>query len=597
MITTVLVANRGEIARRIIRGCRAAGLRSIALYSDLDRTAAHVREADDAVRIESYLDIDEVVAAARTAGADAVHPGYGFLSERAAFARAVEEAGLVLVGPTAEVMDRMGRKDAAREIAVEAGVPVVPSYDVQADPESFAFPVLVKAAAGGGGKGMRIVRDAGEYAAALASAKREATSAFGDDTILIEKYVEHGRHIEVQVLADHHGNVVHLFERDCSTQRRHQKVLEEAPGTDHLRGRTPHGHRGVRRAGRARGLPQRRHRRVPARRRHRRGLLPRDEHPAPGRAPGHRGRGRLHQPAGAGHRRDRPGDRPGPPPAAGRRRRTAAVRPARPHPARPRDRGAGLRRGPVPRVPAPGRHRHPGALARARPRRRGARERPGRQHVVRPDARQDHRARPGPRVRPPGAGRRPRRDRDPRADHQHRLPAGAGGQRRVPGRDDRHRLARPAHRRRAGPRAAPGVRGLGPGDAGRRARPRAPVPGRRLARRCRPGADPGRARRDRRRRPGPRPGRGPRRAPARGRAARGRAAGRRSPRAGRRQRPAAHRRGRAPRPPARVRPARRVRRPRPARRRRCDHRADARHRPRRQRRARPAGEPPARCSA
>ncbi len=229
MLTTVLVANRGEIARRIIRGCRAAGLRSVALYSDLDVRAAHVREADDAVLIESYLDIDEVVAAALAVGADAVHPGYGFLSERAAFARAVERAGLTLVGPTADVMDRMGRKDAAREIAVEAGVPVVPSYDATADPATFDFPVLVKAAAGGGGKGMRIVRDAGQYAAAVASAQREASSAFGDDTILIEKYVEHGRHIEVQVLADHHGNVVHLFERDCSTQRRHQKVLEEAP--------------------------------------------------------------------------------------------------------------------------------------------------------------------------------------------------------------------------------------------------------------------------------------------------------------------------------------------------------------------------------
>ena len=170
-----------------------------------------------------------MVAAAVAVGADAVHPGYGFLSERAAFARAVEKAGLTLVGPTADVMDRMGRKDAAREIAVEAGVPVIPSYDGTADPATFDFPVLVKAAAGGGGKGMRIVRSAGEYAAAVASAQREASSAFGDDTILVEKYVEHGRHIEVQVLADHHGNVVHLFERDCSTQRRHQKVLEEAP--------------------------------------------------------------------------------------------------------------------------------------------------------------------------------------------------------------------------------------------------------------------------------------------------------------------------------------------------------------------------------
>jgi len=226
---TVLIANRGEIALRVIRSCRSVGLRSVAIYTDLDREAAHVREADDAVRVGSYLDVDEVVAAAVASGAGAIHPGYGFLSERAPFARAVEAAGLKLVGPSADVMDAMGRKDAAREIAVKAGVPVVPSYDTGDDPAGFVYPVLVKAAAGGGGKGMRIVRSAGEYADAVAAARREATSAFGDDTMLVEKYVESGRHIEVQVLADAHGNVVHLFERDCSTQRRHQKVLEEAP--------------------------------------------------------------------------------------------------------------------------------------------------------------------------------------------------------------------------------------------------------------------------------------------------------------------------------------------------------------------------------
>jgi acetyl-CoA/propionyl-CoA carboxylase biotin carboxyl carrier protein len=226
---TVLIANRGEIALRVIRSCRSVGLRSVAIYTDLDREAAHVREADDAVRVGSYLDVDEVVAAARASGAGAIHPGYGFLSERAPFARAVEAAGLKLVGPSADVMDAMGRKDAAREIAVKAGVPVVPSYDTGDDPAGFAYPVLVKAAAGGGGKGMRIVRSAAEYADAVAAARREALSAFGDDTMLVEKYVESGRHIEVQVLADAHGNVVHLFERDCSTQRRHQKVLEEAP--------------------------------------------------------------------------------------------------------------------------------------------------------------------------------------------------------------------------------------------------------------------------------------------------------------------------------------------------------------------------------
>ncbi|GAB3774742.1 3-methylcrotonyl-CoA carboxylase alpha subunit/acetyl-CoA/propionyl-CoA carboxylase biotin carboxyl carrier protein [Nocardioides ginsengisegetis] len=237
MLNSVLIANRGEIALRIIRGCRAAGLRSVAIYSELDRSAPHVREADDAVRVESYLDIDEVVRAAKTSGADAIHPGYGFLSERAAFAQAVEDAGIKLVGPSATVMEQMGRKDAAREIAVAAGVPVVPRGTGDAG-DAMQFPVLVKAAAGGGGKGMRIVRAETDFEDAVAAAKREAASAFGDDTILVEKYVEHGRHIEVQVLADAHGNVVHLFERDCSTQRRHQKVLEEAPAptiTDDVR--------------------------------------------------------------------------------------------------------------------------------------------------------------------------------------------------------------------------------------------------------------------------------------------------------------------------------------------------------------------------
>jgi 3-methylcrotonyl-CoA carboxylase alpha subunit/acetyl-CoA/propionyl-CoA carboxylase biotin carboxyl carrier protein len=226
---SVLIANRGEIALRVIRGCRALGLRSIAIYSELDRSALHVREADDAVEVSGYLDIDAVVAAARATGADAIHPGYGFLSERAAFARAVEAAGIKLVGPSATVMDQMGRKDAAREIAVKAGVPVVPAYSLDDPVEEMRFPVLVKAAAGGGGKGMRVVREAAAYDEAVAAARREAASSFGDDTLLVEKYVERGRHIEVQVLADAHGNVVHLFERDCSTQRRHQKVLEEAP--------------------------------------------------------------------------------------------------------------------------------------------------------------------------------------------------------------------------------------------------------------------------------------------------------------------------------------------------------------------------------
>ena len=219
----VLIANRGEIAVRVARTCRELDIPTVAIYTDLDAAAPHVVAADESCVVPTYLDIEAIVDRARQFGCWAIHPGYGFLSENPAFARAVAEAGLVFVGPSAEVMEKMGRKDAAREIAVAAGVPVVPRG------EDAGYPVLVKAAAGGGGKGMRIVRAAEEYDEAVAAAKREAASAFGDDTILVEKYVERGRHIEVQVLGDTHGTVVHLFERDCSTQRRHQKVLEEAP--------------------------------------------------------------------------------------------------------------------------------------------------------------------------------------------------------------------------------------------------------------------------------------------------------------------------------------------------------------------------------
>jgi acetyl-CoA/propionyl-CoA carboxylase biotin carboxyl carrier protein len=239
---SVLVANRGEIAVRVLRSARAAGLRTVAVYSDADREAPHVREADAAVRLgpapasESYLSIPAVLDAARRAGAEAVHPGYGFLSERAAFARACEQAGLVFIGPPADVIDRMGRKDVARHVAVVADVPVAPAVEAEDVDELAAragdevgFPMLVKAAAGGGGKGMRIVRTPEELRPALEAARREAGSAFGDDALLVERYVERGRHVEVQVLADAHGHVVHLHERDCSVQRRHQKVLEEAP--------------------------------------------------------------------------------------------------------------------------------------------------------------------------------------------------------------------------------------------------------------------------------------------------------------------------------------------------------------------------------
>ncbi|WP_246087893.1 acetyl/propionyl/methylcrotonyl-CoA carboxylase subunit alpha [Nocardioides albertanoniae] len=223
LFESVLVANRGEIARRVFRTCRELGIRTVAIYTALDADAPHVRDADEAVEVASYLDADAVVAAAAAVGAEAVHPGYGFLSERAEFARAVAKAGLAWVGPTPEVIEQMGRKDAAREIAVAAGVPVVPRG------EDSPYPLLVKAAAGGGGKGMRIVRAPDELDEARAAAAREALSSFGDETLLIEKYVERGRHIEVQVFGDTHGNVIHLFERDCSVQRRHQKVIEEAP--------------------------------------------------------------------------------------------------------------------------------------------------------------------------------------------------------------------------------------------------------------------------------------------------------------------------------------------------------------------------------
>jgi acetyl/propionyl-CoA carboxylase alpha subunit len=237
-ITKILVANRGEIALRVIRTARNMGVRTVAVYSDADRSAAHVTAADESVRLgsetadssmpnASYLDIDALLKAAKATDADAVHPGYGFLSERADFARACADAGLVFIGPPPDVIEAMGRKDHARSIAEAADVPVLPSYE-PADP-NMRLPVLIKAAAGGGGKGMRIVRHPAELSDRLDAARRESESAFGDGTLLIERYVEHGRHIEVQIIADAHGSVLHLGERDCSVQRRHQKVVEESP--------------------------------------------------------------------------------------------------------------------------------------------------------------------------------------------------------------------------------------------------------------------------------------------------------------------------------------------------------------------------------
>jgi 3-methylcrotonyl-CoA carboxylase alpha subunit len=243
MITSLLIANRGEIACRIIRTARALGIRTIAVYSDADATALHVQQADEAVHIgpsparESYLVGAQIIAAAKATGAEAIHPGYGFLSENAEFAQSVMDAGLVWVGPKPASITAMGLKDAAKKLMAEAGVPVTPGYmGENQDPaflarqaDDIGYPVLIKAVAGGGGKGMRKVDAPSEFADALLSCQREASASFGNAHVLIEKYIQRPRHIEVQVFGDMQGNIVHLFERDCSLQRRHQKVIEEAP--------------------------------------------------------------------------------------------------------------------------------------------------------------------------------------------------------------------------------------------------------------------------------------------------------------------------------------------------------------------------------
>ncbi|MDB5702539.1 MAG: acetyl/propionyl/methylcrotonyl-CoA carboxylase subunit alpha [Sphingomonadales bacterium] len=243
MIQSLLIANRGEIACRVIRTARRMGIRTIAVYSDADADALHVRSADESVHIgpsparESYLIGEKIIAAALSSGAEAIHPGYGFLSENAAFAQSVIDAGLVWVGPNPASITAMGLKDAAKKLMSAAGVPVTPGYMgedqtpalLAAEADTIGYPVLIKAVAGGGGKGMRMVEAAADFADALTSCQREAASSFGNTHVLIEKYIQRPRHIEVQVFGDKHGNVVHLFERDCSLQRRHQKVIEEAP--------------------------------------------------------------------------------------------------------------------------------------------------------------------------------------------------------------------------------------------------------------------------------------------------------------------------------------------------------------------------------
>jgi acetyl-CoA carboxylase biotin carboxylase subunit len=243
----VLVANRGEIAVRVMRTCRERGLETVAVYSDVDRLAQHVQVADHAVAIgppaaaESYLSIEKIIAACRATGADAVHPGYGFLSENEDFAEACSASGITFIGPSADAMRRMGSKTEARKTVSAAGTPVVPgdngpggegfpsAEQALAAARKIGFPVLIKAAAGGGGKGMRLVAGEAELAAAFDGARREATAAFGDGTVYLEKAIERPRHVEIQIFGDHHGNLVHLGERDCSIQRRHQKVIEEAP--------------------------------------------------------------------------------------------------------------------------------------------------------------------------------------------------------------------------------------------------------------------------------------------------------------------------------------------------------------------------------
>jgi acetyl-CoA carboxylase biotin carboxylase subunit len=239
----VLVANRGEIAVRVVRACREMGIRSVAVFSEADRDALHVRLADEAVPIgpapsrESYLSIDRVLDAARRTGARAIHPGYGFLAENAGFARACEEAGVVFVGPRSETIALMGEKTSARREAVAAGVPVVPGTlepigdeaVLAREAERIGYPVMLKAAAGGGGKGLRLVATPADLLAALARARSEAKGAFGDESVYLEKAILRPRHVEIQVLGDRHGNAVHLFERECSIQRRHQKVVEESP--------------------------------------------------------------------------------------------------------------------------------------------------------------------------------------------------------------------------------------------------------------------------------------------------------------------------------------------------------------------------------
>ncbi|MGH8128800.1 MAG: acetyl-CoA carboxylase biotin carboxylase subunit, partial [Gammaproteobacteria bacterium] len=243
MFNKILVANRGEIACRVMRTCQRLGIATVAVYSDADRHALHVQMADEAVHIgpaqasESYLDMERILGAAKQTSAEAIHPGYGFLSENSEFARRCKKAKIVFIGPSPESMDAMASKSAAKTLMEKADVPVVPGYHgddqalkkLETEAKRIGFPLMIKATAGGGGKGMRVVHKAGDFSEALDGAKREAKNAFGDDKVLLEKYITQPRHIEFQIFGDSHGNAVHLFERECTLQRRFQKVVEETP--------------------------------------------------------------------------------------------------------------------------------------------------------------------------------------------------------------------------------------------------------------------------------------------------------------------------------------------------------------------------------
>ena len=307
MLKKILIANRGEIAVRVIRAARELGITTVAVYSELDRNALHVRLADEAYALggqtaaESYLNTEAILHAIEQSGADGVHPGYGFFSENADFARAITAKGVAFIGPPPEAIDEMGDKVSSRKAALRGGAPIVPGTtefvtsadEILAFGAEFGYPLAIKAAFGGGGRGMKVVRSADEVQEAMDSAQREAKAFFGRDEIYIERYLTWPRHVEVQIVGDQHGDVVWVSTRDCSAQRRHQKLIEEAPSPRHgARHRGGHG-RGGHQGGQGRRLLQRRHRRVhlPGRR----VLLPRDEHPAAGRAPGHRGHHR-HRP-------------------------------------------------------------------------------------------------------------------------------------------------------------------------------------------------------------------------------------------------------------------------------------------------------------